>query len=64
MQLANKEFTERELLRRFMENIRRPPKGKSAITRWAMVSHLTGLGSTAAADLCIQFGKNPDDILR
>lgn len=62
--LVGKEFSATDLINRVLINMHRPPKGKQEITRWAMVMHVTGLGSTAAHELCLLFGKNPDDVLR
>ncbi|WP_026601446.1 DUF4406 domain-containing protein [Methylomonas sp. 11b] len=62
--LNGKEFSAADLLNRIMMNMKHPPKGRASITRWAMVSHLTGLGSNTASELCLHFGKNPDDVLR
>ncbi len=41
-----------------------PQSGVDYQMRWACVARILGVGSTTATQLCVKFGKDPDEELR
>lgn len=64
LNLGDMRFETIDLVKRVMDNMKRPPKGHNQVMRWALVRDTFGVGSTAACAMCHYFGLNPDDVIR
>lgn len=51
-----------QMVRSAVLNVR-PRKGFNYQYRWVCVSEILGVGSTTANELCVKFGKDPDEKL-
>lgn len=64
MNLADIEISERELIRRVLNNMQSTYRRRSqTIPRWACVVELFAVGSTVAKDLCVEFHLDPEEYI-
>lgn len=54
------DLTDEDLVRRA---VRYPPTNTGAMPRWSHVGAIFGIGSTSAAELCVRFGFDPDEVI-
>ncbi len=64
LNLGELRFETIDLVKRVMDNMKRPQKGQAKTTRWALVRNTFGVGSASACALCHYFGLDPDDVIR
>ena len=61
IKLAGREYEQRDMIRQVLLNLKRYSKSHAA--RWVAVMHAFAISSTAATDLCNEFGLDPQEIL-
>lgn len=63
MIIAGHTFDERDLIGRVMRNLR-PRRGERNVQRWVLVHNTFGVGSTVSRALCVEFGMDPDEVIK
>jgi len=64
MRLGGTWINERDLIRNVLRNLQGPAGNTYGRPRWAIVTDVFAIGSTAAHALCREFDLEPDELLK